>query len=150
MNQMLTLVTSQMSALAIEQVAISTLATGGVCWPMARLSVTMMPKCTGSMPTAMTSGMTIGTTRMIAAAECRNIPMMQEEDVEDRQHGIFVLGEIEDGRGEPLRHLRLGEIDAEQRRCGDQQHDDGGLHGAVDRRAREMRAIQIAVDHRRR
>ena len=79
-----------MSALAIEQAVISTLATGGVCWPMARFSVTMRPKCTGSMPTALTSGITIGTTRMMAAAECRNRPMTQEEDVEDRQHRVAV------------------------------------------------------------
>ena len=34
----------------------------------------MRPKCTGSMPTERTRGITIGTTRMIAAAECRNMP----------------------------------------------------------------------------
>ena len=49
---MFTLLTSQMLALAIEQAVISTLATGGVCWPIARLSVTTRPKCTGSMPTS--------------------------------------------------------------------------------------------------
>ena len=79
MNQTLTLVTSQMSALAIEQVAMRTLATGGVCCPIARLSVTMMPKWTGSMPTAFTSGITTGTTRMIAAAECRKRPRIRKK-----------------------------------------------------------------------
>ena len=59
---------------AIELATISTLATGGVCWPMPRLMVTINPKCTGSIPTALTSGITTGTTRMIAAAECRNMP----------------------------------------------------------------------------
>jgi hypothetical protein len=29
---------------AMEQAVISTLATGGVCWPMARLRVTIKPK----------------------------------------------------------------------------------------------------------
>ena len=48
--------------------------------------------------------------------------------------------------GEPLRHLRLGQVDAEQRRGGDQQHDDGGLHRAVDRGAHEMRIVEVAVD----
>jgi hypothetical protein len=40
MNQTLALVTSQMSALATEQAVTSTEATGGVCWPTPRLSVT--------------------------------------------------------------------------------------------------------------
>ncbi len=78
MNGRFARVTSQTLSLAIEQVSISTLATGGVCWPMARLRVTMTPKCTGSMPTAWTTGITIGTTRMIAAAECRNMPMTRK------------------------------------------------------------------------
>ena len=37
MNQTFTRVTSQIDALAIELATISTLATGGVCWPMPRL-----------------------------------------------------------------------------------------------------------------
>ena len=74
MNQTFTRVTSQIDAFAIELATISTLATGGVCWPMPRLIVTIRPKWTGSMPTALTSGITTGTTRMIAAAECRNMP----------------------------------------------------------------------------
>ena len=45
----------------VKPAVTSTLATGGVCCPMPRFSVTMMPKCTGSMPTRLTSGMTIGT-----------------------------------------------------------------------------------------
>jgi hypothetical protein len=73
-DQTLTRLTDQTDSFAIEHATISTLATGGVCWPMPRLMVTTRPKCTGSMPTARTSGMTIGTTRMIAAAECRNMP----------------------------------------------------------------------------
>ena len=32
----------------------------------------------GSMPTAVTIGITIGITRMIAAAECRNMPRMRK------------------------------------------------------------------------
>ncbi len=44
--------TSQMLALATEHAVIRTDATGGVCCPIARLSVTTRPKCTGSMPTA--------------------------------------------------------------------------------------------------
>jgi hypothetical protein len=74
MNQMFTRDTSHTLALAMLQATISTLATGGVCWPMPRLMVTMRPKWTGSMPTARTSGITTGTTRMMAAAECRNMP----------------------------------------------------------------------------
>ncbi len=58
-----------MSDLAMAQEVINTLATGGVCWPIARLSVSTSPKWIGSMPTDFTSGITIGTTRMIAAAE---------------------------------------------------------------------------------
>ena len=45
------LVVAQISALAIEQDAINTDATGGVCWPMARLSVSTSPKWIGSMCT---------------------------------------------------------------------------------------------------
>ena len=37
------MLTSQMSALATEHAVTSTLATGGVCWPMPRLRVTMRP-----------------------------------------------------------------------------------------------------------
>ncbi len=44
MNQMFTRVTSQIDAFAIELATISTLATGGVCWPMPRLIVTISPK----------------------------------------------------------------------------------------------------------
>ena len=78
MKPRLALVVSQMSDLAIEQAAISTEATGGVCWPMARLSVSTRPKWIGSMPTWCTSGITIGTVRMIAAAECRNMPRIRK------------------------------------------------------------------------
>ena len=74
MNHTFTRVTSQIEALEIALATMRTLATGGVCCPMPRLTVTMRPKCTGSMPTALTSGITTGTTRMIAAAECRNMP----------------------------------------------------------------------------
>ena len=35
----------------VEQAAIRTEATGGVCWPIARLSVSTSPKWIGSMPT---------------------------------------------------------------------------------------------------
>jgi hypothetical protein len=45
-----------------------------------------------------------------------------------------------------LRHLRLGEVDAEQCRGGDQEHDDGGLHRAIDGGANEVRKIEVAVD----
>ena len=79
MNGMFALVTSQTLSFAIEQVSRRTLATGGVCWPMARLSVTITPKWIGSIPAAITAGITIGTTRTIAAAECRNIPMMRKK-----------------------------------------------------------------------
>ncbi|MNC87338.1 hypothetical protein D3C83_30570 [compost metagenome] len=77
----------------MEQVIISTLATGGVCWPMARFKVTMMPKCTGSMPTAVASGSTIGTTRMIAAAECRNMPMNRNSTLSSASttHGSLLM-----------------------------------------------------------
>ena len=74
MNQTFTRVTSQIDTLAMALATINTLATGGVCWPMPRLTVTINPKCTGSIPAALTSGITTGTTRMIAAAECRNMP----------------------------------------------------------------------------
>ena len=62
----------------MAQAAISTLATGGVCWPMARLSVSTRPKWIGSMPTAVIIGITIGTVRMMAAAECRNMPRIRK------------------------------------------------------------------------
>ena len=67
------------SVLAIEQAVTSTLATGGVCWPSAMLSVSRIPKCTGSMPIWFTSGMKIGTVRMIAAAPCSTMPTNKEE-----------------------------------------------------------------------
>ena len=79
MKGMFALVTSQTLSFAIEQVSSSTLATGGVCWPMARLSVTITPKWTGSIPAAVTTGITIGTTRTMAAAECRNMPMTRKK-----------------------------------------------------------------------
>ena len=41
MNQMFTRVTAQTDSLAIELATISTLATGGVCWPIPRLIVTI-------------------------------------------------------------------------------------------------------------
>ena len=56
------------AVLAMEQAVMSTLATGGVCWPIARLSVTIRPKWTRSRSIAFTIGKTIGTTRMMAAA----------------------------------------------------------------------------------
>ena len=79
MKPRLALVVAQMSDFAIEHDAISTEATGGVCWPMARLSVSTRPKWTGSMPTWWISGSTIGTVKMIAAAECRNMPMIRKK-----------------------------------------------------------------------
>ena len=70
-NDIFDLVTSQMSAFATEHAVTSTLATGGVCWPIAKFKVTIIPKCTGSMPTAFTKGITIGTVKIIAATECK-------------------------------------------------------------------------------
>src|SRR5262245_56006209 len=69
-----TLNTSQNGRRAIAAVVNSTVATGGVCWPTPKLMVTIMPKWTGSTPIWRTSGSTIGTIRMMAAAEWRNIP----------------------------------------------------------------------------
>jgi hypothetical protein len=66
-----TLVVCQMSDLAMAQLAISTLAAGGVCWPMARLSVSTSPKWMGSICTAAITSITIGTVRVIAAAGAR-------------------------------------------------------------------------------
>ncbi len=57
----------------------STVATGGVCWPTPRLIVTMIPKWIGSTPIWRMSGMTMGTMRMIAAAEWRNMPAMKKK-----------------------------------------------------------------------
>ena len=72
---MFCLVTSQISAFATEHAVTNTLATGGVCWPIAKFKVTIMPKCTGSIPTAFTNGITIGTVRIIAATECKKKPI---------------------------------------------------------------------------
>ena len=70
----------------------------------------------------------------------------QEEDVEQRQHGITVVGEVEDGGGELLGHLLLGQIDADQRRGGDQQHDHGGLYAALDDRVLQEAPVEFAID----
>ena len=59
MNGMFALVTSQTLSFAIEQVSSSTLATGGVCCPMARLSVTIRPRWIGSIPAAVTGGLVL-------------------------------------------------------------------------------------------
>ena len=61
--------TSHIFARATAQEVIKTLATGGVCCPIARLRVTTRPKCTGSIPAAAIKGTTMGTTNIIAAAE---------------------------------------------------------------------------------
>ena len=96
MNQTFTRVTAQTDSFAIELATISTLATGGVCWPMPRLIVTMRPKWTGSMPTALTSGITTGTTRMIAAAECRNMPSSRNSRLRSASTTHLLLRELGD------------------------------------------------------
>ena len=136
-----------MSALAIAQQVISTLATGGVCWPMPRLMVTISPKWTGSMPTALTSGMTTGTTRMIAAAECRNNPRIRNSTLRIASTAHLLDVNVQDALRELLRQVRLGEIHAQQRARRDQQHHHRGLDAAFDdcrvqhleRRARDRR-----------
>ena len=66
-----------MSAFATEQAVTRTLATGGVCWPIAKFKVTIIPKWTGSIPTALTNGITIGTVKIIAATECKKKPIIK-------------------------------------------------------------------------
>ena len=67
-----------MSAFATEQAVTKTLATGGVCWPIAKFKVTIIPKWTGSIPTALTNGITIGTVKIIAATECKRNLLLKE------------------------------------------------------------------------
>src|SRR5207244_4070066 len=162
---MFTLVTSHTLALAIEQATISTDATGGVCWPMPRLIVTIRPKCTGSMPTVRTTGITTGTTRMIAAAECRNMPSSRnntfrgegareraKKEQRQRQGPERVPRRARDARPgerffarqvvaarEVVRHAHQPEPAGETRHdAGDEQFDDRGLghHGVQDHRDR--------------
>jgi hypothetical protein len=71
--------TSQKGKRAMAAVVKSTVATGGVCWPTPRLIVTMIPKWIGSTPIWRMRGMTIGTIRIIAAAEWRNIPATKKK-----------------------------------------------------------------------
>jgi len=54
-----------MSAFAMEQATVSTLATGGVCCPDSQVDGDDDSNWTGSIPTAWTSGITTGTTRMM-------------------------------------------------------------------------------------
>src|SRR4029079_6712496 len=83
--------TSQNESLAIAAVVKSTVATGGVCWPTPRLIVTMMPKWIGSTPIWRTSGSTMGTMRMIAAAECRNMPATKKKRLRNSRIRILLL-----------------------------------------------------------
>ena len=45
---------------------------------MARFKVTIIPKWTGSIPTALTNGITIGTVKIIAATECKKKPIINK------------------------------------------------------------------------
>ena len=73
-----TLVAVHISTFAMEQATARTLATGGVCWPIAKFKVTIIPKWTGSIPRLLIKGITTGTTKIIAAAECKKNPIINK------------------------------------------------------------------------
>ena len=92
---MFALVTSQISALATEQAVTSTLATGGVCCPIAKFKVTIIPKWTGSIPTAFTRGITIGTVKIIAASDWRKKPIIYKNTFKiKRTANLFLVNSI--------------------------------------------------------
>ncbi len=63
-----------METLPTAQATNSTGPTGGVMVPMPRLTISTMPNCTGSMPSALTTGRKIGVPIMISGAMSMNVP----------------------------------------------------------------------------
>ena len=105
-----------MSALAIEQATISTLATGGVCWPMARLSVTIRPKWIGSMPTGSHQRHHDRDDEDDRRRRVQEHAEDQEEHVEQQQHQVRLVVMV---RRSPAASCcgscAFGEVDADQR-----------------------------------
>src|SRR5713226_5614019 len=134
MNGMASRNTAPTGCFAIAHAVSSTEATGGVCWPMARLSVTMIPKCVGSIPSWRTSGMTMGTINKMAAALCKNIPAISRKML-SRSSTMVLL-------------LLIGQVPSQHGRCGQDQHDGGGLHDTVERQCAQLAEIHFPVDER--
>ena len=64
---------------------------GGVRPPIMMLTFTMMPKCTRSMPAALTSGTMRGARMMSAAPPSRNMPAMSRNALSTRSTRYLLL-----------------------------------------------------------
>ena len=68
------LVTAPIFSLEIAAPTNSTEPTGGVISPMPRLTIMIMPKCTGSMPRVLTTGSRMGVRMRISGAMSISVP----------------------------------------------------------------------------
>ena len=86
---------------------------------------------------------------MMAAALCRKQPSTRNSAFSRASTPRFSV-RSGDALREQLRRLLDAEDRGDQRRGCDQQHDDRGLHGAVDQGAKEQAQVELAIDERRR
>src|SRR5205823_15032443 len=75
-------------------------------------------------------------------------PQDQEEHVQEQQHHPLAGGDRHHRRRQLLRRLDLGEMDAEQRRGGDEQHHYRRLRDPIDERDPQVVPVQLVVDAR--
>ena len=106
------------------EAANSTEATGGVCWPMEKLSAMTIPKWMGSYPSSVTRGQREGDDEDQPGDPVQEHPEEDQHDVDDEHQHVAVVGELHHLRRDLLGDAFVREVPPEHRRRGDHEEHD--------------------------